>query len=80
MNAESTPAALRRREMLEMYGPMLSGSAIATVLGFKSYSAFYKARREEKLPVKVFDLEGRRGPFARTADIADWLESMSEQL
>ena len=60
-----------------MYGPMVSGRAVVTVLGFKSYSAFYKARREEKLPVKVFDLEGRRGPFARTADIADWLESMS---
>lgn len=77
MNAEHTTPSVRRRELLEMYGPMVSGRAVVAVLGFKSYSAFYKARHEEKLPVKVFDLEGRRGPFARTADVADWLESMS---
>ena len=78
MNADDTSATQRRKEMLEMYGPMVSGSALASALGFKSYSAFYKARREDKLSVKVFDIAGRRGPFARTADIADWLESMSE--
>ncbi|RIX76320.1 hypothetical protein D3H34_22505 [Acidovorax cavernicola] len=64
--------------MLELYGPMVRARALVAALGFKTYAAFYKARREEKLPVKVFDLEGRRGPFARTTDIADWLESMSE--
>lgn len=79
MNDQIDKPAQRRKELLEHFGPTVSGAALARALGFKSYSTFYKTRQAGKLAVKVFDIPGRRGPFARTTDIADWLETLDDE-
>jgi hypothetical protein len=65
--------------MLALYGPLVGASALVKALGFKTYAAFHRARRLGNLPISVFDLPGRRGPFARTTDIADWLETLDDE-
>lgn len=67
-----------RRDLLDAHGPLVSGKSLAKLLGFKTYSSFYRARAKGQLPIKIFDIAGRRGPFARTQDIASWLESLGD--
>jgi hypothetical protein len=44
-----------------------------SALGFPTADAFLKARLRNRLPVPTFAMEGRRGRFAATTDIAAWL-------
>ncbi len=60
------------------YGPLLGGAALTRALGYPSQSAFRQAVAHDRLPVPVFEIEGRRGRFALTADIAAWLWRVSE--
>jgi len=62
-----------RRELTHMYGPVIGGHDLSLVLGFRTQQAFRKALERGHIPVQTFALEGRRGKFAATADIAAWL-------
>ncbi|MDP3607792.1 MAG: hypothetical protein Q8R74_01810 [Methylophilus sp.] len=64
--------------MEERYGPIISGVNLRTALGFNTYAAFYRSMQLEELGVKVFRLAGRKGWFAKTADVADWIEKQSK--
>lgn len=64
------------RSLIQQYGPLVSGKELMRNLGFRSHSSFARARKKGLLGVAVFELEGRRGPFARTQDIADWMASL----
>jgi hypothetical protein len=64
------------RSLIQQYGPLVSGKDLMRNLGFRSHSSFARARKKGLLGVAVFELEGRRGPFARTQDIADWMASL----
>lgn len=55
------------------YGPLIGGQELVRGLGFRTQAAFDKARREARLPMRVFTIEGRRGNFAATAEFARWL-------
>lgn len=61
---------------LDRYGPLVGGSELERLLGFTSSSAFRQAVHRGRLPVRVFSLPERRGKFAFTADIAQWLSSL----
>lgn len=63
-------------EMLRQFGPLLSGENLRKVLGFKTAAAFGQAARDGRLGVRVFEIEGRRGRFALTQDVAKWVESL----
>lgn len=76
---QQSPADRRRRDLFELYGPLVNGRAVVKLLGFRSYSSFAKTRSAGQLPIKVFEIQGRHGPFARTLDIADWLETLGDQ-
>ena len=61
-------------QMLQLYGPLMSGPALYKSLGFNSYLAFHRALAADGLGVRVFSIKGRRGKFALTLDVATWLE------
>lgn len=54
-------------------GATVGGASLSKALGYPSLDAFRKAYQRGRLPVTTFELIGRRGRFAATADIAQWL-------
>ncbi|MBI3775437.1 MAG: hypothetical protein HY273_07775 [Gammaproteobacteria bacterium] len=62
-------------EMVARYGTVMRGPDLYRALGFRTYSGFYKANKNNQLSVKVFYIEGRRGVFALTGAVARFLES-----
>jgi hypothetical protein len=67
------------RWMLDKHGPLMGGTALYTALGFRTYAAFHCARMYGDVNVHVFTIEGRRGLFALTADVAAWLQAASHR-
>jgi hypothetical protein len=64
---------------LELYlprTPVLSGAETARIMGFPTTEALYKARQAGRLPIDLFRLPGRRGWFAATPAVRDWLQSV----
>lgn len=64
-------------KMEERYGPIISGKHLYAALGFKTYAAFYRSLQLDELGVKVFRLAGRKGWFAKTIDVANWINQQS---
>lgn len=62
--------------LFEEFGPLIGGSDLAKVLGFRTSSAFNKSIREGRIDVDVFVISGRKGKFAYSNDIANWLEKI----
>jgi len=62
-----------RREMDASRGPLLGGIALARALGLESLAALRQARRRGRITINLFSLPQRRGYFALTADVAEWL-------
>jgi hypothetical protein len=67
-------------EALEAYlthtlGAVVGGATLSRTLGFRSQDAFRRALARDRIPVRVFCIEGRRGRFALTRDVARWLHS-----
>lgn len=60
--------------LLKQYGPTLTGTDLYAALGFKTYAAFHRVLSRRELGVRVFKLPGRRGWFASTLEVADWLD------
>ena len=66
--------ALRWREtQLERLGPLVGGSQLITMLGYRTPDAFEKARTKNLVGVRVFRLENRRGWYALTTEVCEWL-------
>jgi hypothetical protein len=61
------------RDLLKVFGPVVTGEELYRMLGLRSGSAFRQAKRRGRLPVPVFNIEGRKGTFAYTKAIAAWL-------
>jgi len=59
--------------LTQTLGPVVGGTALTRALGFRTQAAFRKAKQRGRLPVRTFEVEGRRGRFAATSDIAAWL-------
>lgn len=68
------------RRLTEHYGPLLASRDLWKVLGYRSPAAFRQARLRQSLPVTEFQIDGRRGRFALTRDIAHWLAKQRLQL
>ena len=65
-------------QMIEKYGPTMGGEDLYAALGFKTYSSFYRSQQLGELGVHVFKLSGRRGWFAFTNEVVNWLEEQSK--
>ena len=61
------------RQLFEKHGPLLGGSALHVVLGFKSAGALRQATLRDQIGVKLFSIANRRGKFALTLHVAQWL-------
>lgn len=55
------------------HGAVLGGAALYRSLGFPTAAAMRQAFSRGKVPVPVFEIPDRRGRFARTRDVAQWL-------
>jgi hypothetical protein len=67
------------RDNLDLYlprTPVLSGAETARLLGFPTTEALYKARQAGRLPISMFRLPGRRGWFASTPAVREWLQAV----
>jgi len=63
--------------LMDQFGPLIGGKDLMKALGYRTQAAFYKAIREARIKVKVFEIEGRQGKFAMTNDVGQWLDSLS---
>ena len=49
------------------------GNALARCLGYRTQRAFQMGIQRGQVPVETFTLAGRRGRYARTFQVAQWL-------
>ncbi len=67
------------KKMLKEFGPLMGGEDLRRALGYRTAPAFARAVRLQTLGVHVFEIPGRRGRFALTADVAAWLAILRQQ-
>lgn len=60
-------------DLLKTWGPIVGGTDLARILGFRTAAAFRQAKATGRLPVPVFKLVGRKETYAFVKDIALWL-------
>jgi hypothetical protein len=60
-------------ELSERYGEVIGGRTLWHALGYKTSSAFKQALARKSLSLPIFFMPGRKGHFALTRDVADWL-------
>lgn len=75
-NDPSTAESLReqlRTSLEASHGPLMGGAPLQAALGHRSAAALRQARRRGKLDVALFTLPKRRGLFALTSEVADWI-------
>ena len=65
-------------DLVGRHGPILGGKDLFQALGYNNGQAFRQALRQDRLGVRVFNLPGRQGKFALTAEVADWVLTMSQ--
>ena len=79
----AAPTTAERREDVASYfesqGPLLGGKPLWTALGYRSNEAFRAARKRGLSPVKTHVIPGRRGVFAYTTDVVNWLASVGAE-
>lgn len=66
------------RSLVERYGQIVGGADLAGLLGFRSADTLRKAISSNSLTLKTFVIPGRKGRFALTADVADWLITLRD--
>ena len=65
--------------LLNLYGPLVGGKDLVKVLGFRTNASFRQAVRLGRLTgVSTFEIEGRRGRFAITQDVENWINQLQE--
>lgn len=67
-------------ELINRYGPMLGGANLSKVMGYPSSKAFAQAMARGQLPIPVFPLAHRRGKFALTKDVAQWMAEQRQSV
>lgn len=68
-----------KADLQAQFGVMLDHVQLRQVLGYRTASAFQRAIELGRLGPPVFNVPGRRGKFALTADVAEWLWRAREQ-
>lgn len=64
------------KALSERYGEVIGGKDLHKILGFRTSRAFARAVEHSLVGVPVFNIPGRRGKFAMTADVAQWLSDL----
>jgi hypothetical protein len=63
--------------MLARWGYVIGGVGLRQALGFPTQAALRQAILRGSVPVKLFSMNGRRGHFALTHEVSQWLASQS---
>ena len=67
-------------ELLEKHGPLITGEDLWATIGFKNARAFRQAKSQGRLDLHVFNLPNRKGNFAFTKHVADWLRNLAKEV
>lgn len=67
-------------KLIEENGPFISGETLWKTLGYPSAAAFRQAKSQGRLDVRVFKLPNRRGNFAFTHEVAEWLQKVAKEV
>lgn len=59
--------------------PLLTSAEVARLMGFRSVEALAKTRSAGRLPVRMFQIPGRRGWYAATSSVRAWVENAIAQ-
>lgn len=62
-----------RESMMQQHGPLMGGESLAAALGHRSMASLRQARHRKQISIHLFPVPHRRGWFALTLDVADWL-------
>lgn len=62
-----------KRDLMKAFGPMIYGEVLYKSLGYTSADALRQAVSRNTVPIDIFPIEGRRGKFALTRDVAIWI-------
>ncbi len=59
------------------FGPVMGNEDLMKILGFKTMFAFRAAIKRNTVGIDTFNIKGRRGKFAYTRDVENWLSSLN---
>ena len=59
--------------LIQDWGYVVGSAGLRQALGFPTQAALRQAIARGAVPIKVFEIEGRKGPFALAHDLAAWL-------
>lgn len=62
-----------KNDLLKLHGPIIGGQDLARALGFNSLKALRQAKSRDLLGLTVFTPPKRRGLYAVTSDVAEWI-------
>lgn len=65
-------------QMLDRYGPLISGRDLRRVLGFQTAAGLRQAALRGVLPIPVFTLPNRKGRFAMTSEVSAWIQAQRD--
>lgn len=78
------PRRSRRDELFNQlfgaYGPLLTRDQLVQVLGFRTAHALERSADRGHLGLKVFRIPHRTGVFALVSDLADYFDSLGQQV
>lgn len=66
--------------LLQDWGYAVGSAGLRQAFGFPSQAALRLAITQGHLPVRVFSIPGRKGPFALAHEVAHWLATRPETL
>ena len=64
------------QELFSRFGPLVGGRDLAVLLGYPSVAALTQAERRKTVGIRIFEIENRRGRFAFTEDVGNWLAEL----
>ena len=67
---------IRPNALVEEHGELLTGEPLRKCLGYRSDRGFRRSVSAGSCPVPVFKIPGRKGWFARTRAIQEWIEGL----
>lgn len=59
--------------LVQQHGHMIGMRHLHKVMGFPSYDALKQCLLRKQLNLNLFYVEGRKGRYAMSVDVADWL-------
>jgi hypothetical protein len=62
-----------RESLIRDWGYVVGSAGLRQALGYPTQAALRQAIARGAMPVKIFEIDGRKGPFALAHDLAAWL-------